>query len=305
MAEYRVCRTIENAHDEAVWCVSWRDQRIITGSASFNAHVKAWKTTPDAAFSVSPDTPVYAAQFSLAVVAVTQQVDGPAFASGTLNGTLTVFDTEYKAHVVSNEPGRAWGATFDPAGGPLLAATGQGGGVSIYDTSVGAGATQKMQSASKCCNSLAWSADGKLLAAGGTDGTATVFDARSGRRVLSVPSHAKAIRALRFTGDSNMLLTAGDDGCINVRDLAKGTLVASLTGHTGWVCALDTSAAAPRTLVSAGTDGTVRLWDLSINAHVHTFSEHHGQCWGVALNNEATKVACVADDKALFICSLA
>ena len=75
-------------------------------------------------------------------------------------------------------------------------------------------------------------------------------------------------------------------------------------GHRDRVLSISMCPAAD-TFISSSLDATVRLWDLSINAHVHTFSEHHGQCWGVALNNEATKVACVADDKALFICSLA
>lgn len=304
---YRVLKVEEKAHDDGVWCVSWRGQRIVTGAACATGRVKTWNVSAGAAFALTAGTPVAGADFPLAVVAVTQQPDGAAFAAGSLDGTLLVFDPaagpDAAPRALPADPGCAWGAAFSPAGGPLLAATGQGGTVCVYNTAEGR-RTQTLRSAAKCCTSLAWSATGRLLAAGGTDGTATVFDAVGGRRLLSIPAHAKPVRAVRFSGDGTMLVTAGDDGCINVRDVEKGALVASITGHESWVCALDTCARAPRTLVSGGADGTVRLWDLSVNAHVHTFSEHHGQCWGVALNDDATMVASVADDKSLVVSSL-
>jgi len=330
MVKHEILRKEENAHEDAVWCVSWRGQRIVTGSACAASHVKTWNSAAGAAFALTAGAPVDGSQHPLAVVSVSQQRDGPAFVAGSLDGTLVCYENAAPIVVVavdassaaeepsttsstvpvptapkvlSQEPGCAWGATFNPAGGPLVATTGQGGAVMLYDVS-GAKKREKLQSASKCCSSLGWSHDGRLIAVGGMEGTATVFDVANKRRMLTIPAHAKAIRAVRFSGDGRLLLTAGDDGCINVRDVEKGMIVASITGHESWVCGLDTCPSAPRTLVSAGADGTVRLWDLSVNAHVHTFTEHHGQCWGVALNDDGTKVASVGDDKSLIVYSL-
>lgn len=304
-SSYKVLKVEEKAHDDGVWCVSWRGQRIVTGAACATGRVKTWTVGAGADFALTGGAAVADAAFPLAVVAVTQQRDGAAFAAGSLDGTLLVFDPARNAppRALPTEPGGAWGAAFSPAGGPLLAATGQGGAVCVYDATEGR-RTQTLRSAAKCATCLAWSANGRLLAAGGTDGSATVFDAVGGRRLLSVPAHARPVRAVRFTGDGAALVTAGDDGCINVRDVERGALLASITGHESWVCALDTCPRAPRTLVSGGADGTVRLWDLSVNAHVHTFAEHHAQCWGVALNDDASMVASVADDKSLVISSL-
>jgi len=313
MSKNTVLKIEKNAHEDAVWCVSWRGQRIITGSASAASHLKAWNTSAGDAFSLTPAAPIDGSQFPLAVVSVSQQVDGSAFVAGSLDGTLIYYDTKpsdaagaapvLSSKVISSDPGCAWGATFNPAGGSLVAFTGQGGSLILCDAKEPK-KRDKLQTASKNCSSIGWSADGKMIAVGGMEGTVTVLDAVARKRLLTIPAHAKAVRAVRFSGDGHQIITASDDGCINVRDTEKGSVVASITGHESWVCALDTCEASPRTLVSGGADGTVRVWDLSVNSHVHTFAEHHGQCWGVALNNDGSKVASVGDDNSLVVYSL-
>jgi len=331
MSKRCVLKVEKNAHEDAVWCVSWRVQRIITGSACAASHIKAWNTSAGDMFSLTPSAPIDGSKFPLAIVSVSQQRDGPAFVAGSLDGTLVAYETSPPVvvalepsapradatpatttvaaptpsapKVISQEPGCAWGATFNPAGGTIVATTGQGGEVFLHDIS-GTKKRESLKTASKCCSALGWSPDGRIIAAGGMEGATTVLDVANKKRLLTIPAHAKAIRAVRFSGDGRLLITAGDDGCINVRDVEKGALIASITGHESWVCALDTCVASPRTLVSAGADGTVRLWDLSINAHVLTFSEHHGQCWGVALNDDGSQIASVGDDKSLIVYSI-
>jgi len=309
----------ENAHDDAIWCVSWRGLRMVTGSACAAQHVRVWNTSAGQDFALTPGPVIDSSLHPLAVVSVSQQRDGSAFVAGSLDGTLVLYDSQpvvvavdgeaapvasapFSQKIISQEPGCAWGASFNPAGGPMVAATGQGGAVYLYDVT-NSKKNDKLQTSSKCCSCLSWSHDGSLIAVGGMDGVATVFTVADKKR-SQIPAHGKAIRAVRFSGDGRLLITAGDDGCINVRDVEKGAIVASITGHESWVTALDTCPTNPRTLVSAGTDGTVRLWDLSVNSHVRTFAEHHGQCWGVCLNDDGTKAASVGDDKSLIVYSL-
>jgi hypothetical protein len=61
-------------------------------------------------------------------------------------------------------------------------------------------------------NSLAFAPDGRLLAAGGADGTVTVFDLMNGKKVWSGTGHLGDVRALAFSPDGSLLASAGMDG---------------------------------------------------------------------------------------------
>ncbi|WP_189929607.1 nSTAND1 domain-containing NTPase [Streptomyces sulfonofaciens] len=118
--------------------------------------------------------------------------------------------------------------------------------------------------------SVAFSPDGRTLAATGYDRRLRLWNvARPGRpRLLrELPTgHTDFVDAVAFSPDGRVLATAGEDHTVrlwDVRDPARPRhLGAPLTGHTDYV---ETVAFSPdgRTLASAGGDRTVRLWDVT------------------------------------------
>jgi WD40 repeat protein len=62
-----------------------------------------------------------------------------------------------------------------------------------------------------------------------------------------------------------------------------------LTGHKGEVNGVALSANG-RTAVSAGDDGTVRIWDLDAGKEMRRFNGHSGQAWTTALSPDETQV---------------
>jgi WD40 repeat protein len=74
--------------------------------------------------------------------------------------------------------------------------------------------------------SVAFSADGSLLAAGNTGSEVRVYDTASGKKKATLSGHAGSVFALKFSPDGKRLYTAGFEGIIRVFDPASGSLQA-------------------------------------------------------------------------------
>jgi WD40 repeat protein len=117
-----------------------------------------------------------------------------------------------------------------------------------------------------------WSPDGGRLAAVGTDGTLSVYDASTGDVVHR--EHAKPLYGLDWSPDGRLLAAGSGDHQIYVYDAADGTPYDTLVGHDDLVTAVAWSPDG-RTLASTaggqlhspaltsvvlGPDMNVRLW---------------------------------------------
>jgi RNA polymerase sigma factor (sigma-70 family) len=123
------------------------------------------------------------------------------------------------------------------------------------------------------------SADGKLLARIGADGTVAVWEVPSGRgrwtlndaaRAGEVPAAGQTLQDLVFAADGRRLaaLKAGTSrenppaASVSLWDLERGKLVRRLDGLKG-LSALMVLAPDGRALVTAGQDGTAVLWEIA------------------------------------------
>jgi WD40 repeat protein len=108
---------------------------------------------------------------------------------------------------------------------------------------------------------VAISADGKLLATGGRDRMVRILDLGK-REELRLPSgHTAWVCAVAFSPDGKLLVSATIEGDVYVWSPHSGRLLAELEGHRGPVTAL--AFADGKTLVSAGRDASVLVWDVS------------------------------------------
>jgi RNA polymerase sigma factor (sigma-70 family) len=105
---------------------------------------------------------------------------------------------------------------------------------------------------------LAFSPDGKTLAAGHHDHTLSLWELATGKRRIKIKAPQPAA-VLAFTPDSATLLAGCPDHTIRCWDPRTGKEVGTLRGHQGAVGAL---AFGPdgRTLVSSGDDTTILVW---------------------------------------------
>ncbi len=109
---------------------------------------------------------------------------------------------------------------------------------------------------------VAFSPDGKHLAAAGGTGTIRLLEPQSGLPVRMMFGHNGQVRGLAFSPDGKTLASASSDRTIRLWDVASGLQVKVLEGHEGSVNAVAWSPDG-KTLASAGSDKTVGLWDVA------------------------------------------
>jgi len=103
---------------------------------------------------------------------------------------------------------------------------------------------------------LAWSPDGRFLAAAAVSGPVVVFDA-NGKPVHQLPGHRFGTAAVAWQPTGSLLATAGQDGKVRMWD--GGAEVRALDGGAAWVERLAWHPSG--NLLAAAGGKAVRVWD--------------------------------------------
>jgi serine/threonine protein kinase/WD40 repeat protein len=161
-------------------------------------------------------------------------------------------------------PGIAGALTFSPDGTRLVAVAKPADGereavVILWDPTDG---KEKLRfKASGAVSDVAFSPDGTRLAGSGND--LIVWDAATGKELYSVKGTPVTARAM-FSPDGTCLACFSNGPVVTLRDAATGRPRRVLKGHASVVLSAAFSADG-KTLVTAGKDRTVKVWDATAN----------------------------------------
>ena len=121
---------------------------------------------------------------------------------------------------------------------------------------------------------MAFSPDGKRLAASGSTGTLEVWDAATGQKVLTVNwAQRHSSGSVAFSPDGQHLASASWDRTVKIWDAATGKEIRTLNGHTDAVTCV-TFSPDGRRIASGSFDGEVKLWDATTGQETLTLEEH-------------------------------
>jgi WD40 repeat protein len=196
------------------------------------------------------------------------------------------------------------------ADGSHVATAGEGGAVRLWDAANGH-PLGILNSHRRAANAVAFSPDGKMLASASDDGTAVISDTAKVKsdpgdttKTLAVlTGHLSTVEAVDFSRDGKTLASASTDGTVQLWDVTRlrdpapspgqdpaYNHLATLVGGAGAVVGVAFSPKDDKLLAAAGSDGTVRLWDVASRSAWATLTSSAGAS-SVTFSSDGSMVA--------------
>ncbi len=197
------------------------------------------------------------------IVKVKFSPDGSQFAIGTWNWKVAVWDT--------NKPGKPKVFDFDD--------------VTSYSA----------------IDDIAFSPDGKKIAAATRCGTPRVWEIATGKKLAELHGHDKPVMSVAFSHDGNLLYTGGSDATIGIWDINTGMRIGRLSGHSDAVNAIEfrpvnkVSGALPskgaNQLATISSDNTIRIWDAATDLEFTNPAGRAPNSYGLCLSSDGNILA--------------
>ena len=109
-------------------------------------------------------------------------------------------------------------------------------------------------------SAVAWSHDGRKFAAGNQDGLCEIWDAGSGRKLVSAQIHTSQVNDLAWSLDDRCIASGGISEQVHLWDSSTGQQLLALEPHGAAIRHIRWSPDG-RQLATVSDDGVIRVWD--------------------------------------------
>ena len=141
-------------------------------------------------------------------------------------------------------------------------------------------------------NVVAYSPTGEAVVTRSDDGTAYLWNAKTGKLLRTLKGHTKAISSLAWSPDGKTIATGSSDSTVCVWNCETGELVVTLRGNTKSVISSVVFSADGETIFTGAYDGTIGVWSSKTGNLLEIFT----------VDASIASLAISPDDQTILIC---
>ncbi len=209
------------------------------------------------------------------VVGITVSRDGKCIASGSVDGTVKIWNLDSGAELITlkGHEGGAGPVSFSPDG-ERIASGGRDKTVRVWDVKTGAELMQ-LQGHEGAVRSVAFCPDGTQLASAdmASPGVVKIWNAQTGDSLMTLRGHKASALGLAFSPDGSRIVSSDRYGLIKVWNTETGIDEMTLQGHIGPVFCVAFSPDGTR-IASSGYDRKIKIWDARKGSELMTLQGH-------------------------------
>jgi WD40 repeat protein len=143
--------------------------------------------------------------------------------------------------------------------------------------------------------SVAFSHDGKILAAGDSNGEIRLWRVADNQSLNIFRGHTNMVTSLNFSHDNMLLASGSSDSNVKLWNIETGQFLKTLEEHKGEVWSVIFSPNG-EFLVTGSDDYTIRIWNVSTGECLKVFQEHTSWVTSLAFSFDGNMLVSGSDD---------
>jgi WD40 repeat protein len=226
-ASGRIVRTCQGEPNWIDSLASSPDGKLLVGTGWISEVINVWDASTGKELSPIGTVPKSGGPKCLAL-----SPDGRILATGGMDRIIRLWDVGARKEIrqLVGQEGTIWALAFSPDGKIVAGVTAKGNNqfhangtdraIRIWNVQSGQ-VLRTIEGPTDGSWSVAWSADGRVLATGGEDGLIRFWEAITGQERVQLAGHEGPVSALAFTKDGKRLISGGSDSTALVWDLER------------------------------------------------------------------------------------